>query len=349
MINLYMQDAKGDIRHWSIEKTENGISIHHGMLNGSMQHKIEFIAEGKAGRSLQEQIESRMFSRVSKMIDKGYVYTIEEAEKGATNALNLRKPMLAQKYDHRFEHLKNGCYIQYKYDGNRCLITKQNGKVFAYSRNGKIIKSIDHILKAAENIPEGCTLDGELYNHGTPLQTIRSWIARGQEDSRKLIYVCYDVMSGMKFSDRLGKICNFNFVPPIFIATTSFHITDSFLPRLKTARDKGYEGLILRSNLTPYQDGKRSKSLVKVKSWEDAEFLVVGVTPSADGWAILECITDDGLDFRVSAPGNMGNKYNIMGNKDKFIRKMITVEYANLTKDGVPFHPVAIAFRDPSD
>lgn len=349
-VELYKKDNKGCIRYWSIENTESGITITHGVHGGALNNKHEVITEGKGGRTLKEQIMSRMASRISKQRDSGYVNSVEKAKEGkATNALKLPKPMLAAKL--KDSPLPDRFMLQYKYDGNRCLITKQDGKVFAYSRNGKIINSIDHILEAAKDIPEGMILDGELYCHGVPLQTLRSWISKKQAESNGLVYQCYDYMdSELGFVDRSLSLLKLDLPYPIKVdlgeLITPLELErEGINSRFKRAREDGYEGLIARHLDKPYEDGKRSKSLIKIKGWEDAEYLVVAIHASADGWAILECETPKG-NFRVSAPGTISEKTHVLENKDEYIGKWVTVEYANLTIRGIPFHPTAIAWRE---
>ena len=245
-------------------------------------------------------------------------------------------------------------FLQYKYDGNRCLITKQKGQVFAYSRNGKLIDSIDHILEVAKDIPEGTTLDGELYHHGTPLQTIRSWIARNQAESNSLVYMCYDIITDDSYHKRHRTIQNLNLSHPIILAKTEL-ITplklaiEPLSDRLKLAIDDGYEGLIARDAGTakvPYADGKRSAQLIKIKEWLDSEFQVVDISASTDNWAILHMKSDNGKTFRASAPGSMADKGDVLYKKSDYIGRTVTLKYAYLTKEGIPFHPVAVAWRE---
>ena len=348
-IDMYIKDNTGALRVWSIEVQDYVIIMTHGQLFGSMQYKSEEVLEGKGGRTREEQIMSRMASRISKQRDKGYTNDIEKARsEKATNTLNLKKPMLARKYS---GELPVSFYLQPKYDGNRCLITKQNGKVIAYSRNGKLFQSIDHILEAAKNIPEGMTLDGELYCHGVPLQTLRSWIAKKQAASNGLVYMCYDVMLDAPYKKRLETIKNLTLgdsikkvltplITPLDLAVTS--IAD----RLKAIRLLGYEGLIARHPDGTYEDGKRSKYLIKIKDWHRAEYMIIDIVSSVDNWARLVCITADGKEFKMSAPGTIIRKEDILRDKHLYIGRTVTGEYANLTKDGVPFHPTAIAIRD---
>jgi ATP-dependent DNA ligase len=325
------------------------ITIEYGQLNGAMQQQIDHIKTNNSGRNLKEQIILEMKSRISRQRAKGYRDTIEEARRFVNkNELNLHKPMLAQRFDKvaPFDYTK--VMRQYKYDGHRCLITKQNGELIAYSRNGKIIDTIEHITMHLD-IEEGMTLDGELYCHGHPLQTIASWVKRKQEDTRLLSYVVYDLVSVsnyLPYSDRYKWLKTLNLGPQTVIAPT--WITDvSVKTELEEAVAAGYEGLMLRLNAN-YEPGKRSKSLIKVKKVLDDEFQVIDIRPSRDGWGVLTCRVGD-TTFDVSAPGTMENKKHILDNKQDYIGKWIRVEYFSETNEGKPFHPVATYWRNKED
>lgn len=349
-ITFYKKDATGTLRFWTISCAGFTITMEHGIWGGTSQKKDEKVLEGKGGRSVGEQMLSRIDSRVSKQKDKGYVYDIEKAKDAgvSVNAAGTPRPMLAQPLKN--VTLPENYFLQYKYDGNRCLITKQNGVVFAYSRNGKPMDSIDHILEAAASIPEGCILDGELYHHGTPLQTIRSWIAKKQADSNNLVYMLYDTMLPEPFKNRLGAIRALNLPYPITLARTrevgpENRIVSDIYEELKEAIELGYEGLIARTGDSGYEAGKRSKSLIKIKAWEDSEFVVQDISASADGWAILHMDSKSGKRFKASAPGSIEQKENTLKLKDEHIGQTVTIQYAYMTKDGVPFHPTAVAWR----
>lgn len=364
---LYKTDANDQIRVWSIIAEGSVLIMQHGVLNGTMQVATETIELNKSGRDIDQQVALAMQSRINKQRDKGYCDSIEEAiESKGLNAVGLLRPMLAQK----FRDVKNidfaNCFVQYKYNGHRCLVTKWNGKLIAYSRNGKPITSIDHILKDLQWLPEGYALDGELYVHGMPLQSISSLVRKSQPDSKKLTYVVYDLVTpNIGYGERNGWLRAYvapvaGFTPRICIAPT-FAYAESKMPikeRLAESIANGYEGLILRHGNTGYEPGKRSQSLVKVKQVLDAEFCIVGVHQSADGWAIFECLKtpnwhwyegdflNNGVDtFRVSAPGTMQDKHDAWANRNDFIGKMLTVEFFEWTIDSKPFHPVAIGIR----
>lgn len=350
VISLYAKDSTGAMRVWSISASEFQIQIEYGTLGGEMVCSTEDINEGKASRSLEEQLLSRINSRVNKKLDSGYVYDIEDANNNKrVNLLGREKPMLAQRYDKMKDtSWIEGALYQRKYNGHRCLITKVDGDVFAYSRNGKIIDSIHEILNCLSDIEEGTTLDGELYIHGVSLQKISSFVKKRQDRTSELKFICYDIISDESYSKRHELICEI--VKPwmldgIIIACT-FNFHRSIATMLKEVIDSGYEGLIARVDGYSYEPGKRSKGLVKIKKMLDDEFLVVDITRSVDGWGVLKCTMPDGKTFHASAPGNVREKALAYLERAEYIGRKVNVEYAELTDGGIPFHPVAIGWRE---
>lgn len=348
LVTLYSKDAAGSLRVWEIASMEEGFLLRHGKIYGEIQEKFIKV-EPKANRTMEEQIELQINSRLNKQYDKGYVSSIAEAKNNPkTNASGLLKPMLAQ----RIDKVKNIDYrnamVQRKYNGHRCLITKKSGKIIAYSKNGKPITTIRHILSNLI-IPENCTLDGELYIHDTHLQQISSYVKKQQPESFSLQFICYDIISADSFTDRLAEL---NRIP----ITRNWTIAGTFLYTQGTEnkwRDyfvgEGYEGAMIRLDGYGYEAGKRSKCLIKVKPKYDAEFVVVDCKQSRDGWAILVCKIpwkSSAETFDVSAPGSIPEKHEVWRLREFYIGKTIRVEYYELTKGDVPFHPVAIMWRD---
>lgn len=351
---LYIRDNTGSLRVWAISSSGHMMTIRYGQVGGSMQYKTEVVREGKATRTVGEQMMSRMASRISKQRDKGYVNSqLQALENKATNALGLPKPMLAQK----IQDVKNIDYsiavIQPKFDGNRCIICKNGGVTYGYTRNGKLIYSIKHIFDDIE-LDEGMYVDGELYAHGESLQTIVSWVKREQENTLKLKYHMYDVVSPLPYIERSDLLRGIPIGDSISLVTGAPIDSYDVIPAyFRSYREQGYEGAILRWGNSGYEDGKRSKSLVKIKrieaeGYEEKEFRVIDVHASKDGWAILECFipTWQSTTFRVSAPGTIEEKIEILNQAFHYLGKYVTVEFANYTEDGVPFHPVAIRFRE---
>lgn len=359
-VTLYAKDGKGMMREWSIEACEDGILIRHGHHGGNLVEHFEVVPHGKSTRTRDEQIMLMVASKIAKRRDAGYCYKLEDAQNNArTNALNLARPMLAQTYDHP-SHIKEGAVWQYKYNGLRCLMIKTAQGIVAYSRNGKPFTTLGHITSGLAAVMEvGDTFDGELYIHGKTLQSILSFVKRKQPETALIKYHIYDKVDDKPYAERYRALWDAlqgsENVPFTLVPTTPLNATigrdtailkGEIAASLKEARVKGYEGIMIRHSQAGYETGKRSRSLLKVKVWLDEEYKVVAIHASKDGWAILECQLPQGGTFTVSAPGTVNTKKLILKDKEKWIGKWVSVQFAELTKDGIPFHPVATMFRN---
>jgi ATP-dependent DNA ligase len=108
---------------------------------------------------------------------------------------------------------------------------------------------------------------------------------------------------------------------------------------------------MLRHGRAGYEAGKRSANLLKVKTFADAEFKVVDYKLGRGklaGAAIFNCQTEAGHHFDVLAPGTVEKKKAYGEAGGKYVGRMLTVKYMDYTKtaEPVPFHPVAIRFRE---
>jgi hypothetical protein len=306
---------------------------------------------------LEEQIKSRIDSRVNKKIDSGHVRSIEEAkENKRTNALGYKRPSKCVPWNTAKKSFPyTHTYVQSKLDGHHCNIVNDDGTYIAYSSNGKIIDTIPEILSSIE-IPNGRTIEGELYHHGTILQTISSWVKRRQESTKLLKFIVYEIDLPVCYSDRLTALNRLKIKDKNYV---EIHETElvvgkfEMLPLIKREVELGYEGLVVRPIGFPHMDGRRTKGSVKVKPIHfkgefaiDDEFLIVDILSSKDGWARLKCDNGKGKTFFVSAPGTIEEKTEVLRNKEKYIHKHVEVEFAGWTKSKIPQHPVALRFRE---
>jgi DNA ligase-1 len=318
-------------------------------------HK-ELVETNLSGRSIREQITLRINSRVSRMLDKGYKRTRYEAIESSGNQLGLSRPMLALRYERvKRPQGYEGTSYQKKLDGHRALTTADEGGIIQYSRQGKLITAPDHIHRVLKGrLTSDITLDGELYCHGVPLQTLSSWIKARQANTYKLWYVVYDLISPdsdqIRYSELkgiLGPLLDDPQCPVKLLPSRPWQGEREMFDHYREAKSKGFEGLILRTNDKGYEDGVRSSSLLKVKCTPeqpemDMEVTVKDIIPSSAGWAICVCLTDEGVEFLTSAPGSIPEKTEVMMNKDKYIGRRLTIEFPNYTIDRVPFHARAL-------
>lgn len=362
-ITLYINHSTGKTGSWQIEVfalddgTAKIITTALKVLDGKPVITPEIVTKGKnIGRANEttplEQALSEAKSKAQKKMDKGYTETIPEAGQKAVNGMGLTKPMLAQDFKAVTEW---PVYVQPKLDGNRCLAARVDGKVALWSRGGKPI-NLPHITEALEAfLPEGITLDGELYCHGESLQTITSWIKKCRPESSRIQYIVYDCVSDECFSVR--KQITRRTLPVgtgvEWLQTHVVHDEEQLQHYHMAWVGNGYEGTMVRSKNVPYQDGKRSKSLQKMKDFQDAEFEIVDVvqgTPrqTATGQlevAIYVCKCGDDT-FNATAPGDMFEKHTAWLRRSEAIGKQLTVKFFNYTPDGLPFLPVALRIRE---
>jgi hypothetical protein len=128
---------------------------------------------------------------------------------------------------------------------------------------------------------------------------------------------------------------------------------------------EGYEGTILRHGLTPYQDDKRSSSLLKVKDMSDEEFTVIGVeegTPYTqfddDGTVVAvyqvpvwvfanpEGLTEETKTFKATAQGDLRQKHSQWEMRHTYMQRPATVQFFGRSKDGAPLLPVVLRWKE---
>jgi len=339
MTTLYQIDNKKALRTWTIWSEDFTIIIEHGIHRGKQQRVEEPIMRGLGSRTIDEQIESRMNSRISKQLAKGYKRTVREAELSiGQNELNLFKPMLAQQFNKQKSVDTEGAVLQRKLDGNRMLVTMQNGVVSAYTRNGKLIKTLDHILEQIDWLTEGQTIDGEVYKHGMALKDIRGAVAKKQANTAKLDYHIYDCINDESFKERftfIDKTYSDNIIVEPYWDVQGEEHTAALFNRV---RQDGYEGLMMRLDGYGYQAGKRAKGLLKIKYRYDAEYEVIDIEIAKNGAGILVMRLPNGKTVKGTAPGTAVEKLLVANQPDNYIGKLCTCSFAYLTEFGIPFH-----------
>ncbi|AGM46914.1 putative DNA ligase [Alteromonas phage vB_AmaP_AD45-P2] len=366
---LYKTHSSGKIGTWSVRVNDEGshalMTVASAKIIGGQ--KVVTTTEYKEGKNIgranettfQEQAVAEARSKVMKKIDAGYTRQKPEEGTVATNGLGLIKPMLAKP----IENVKKWdfpVHVQPKMDGHRMLAAIVDHKVVLYSRQGKVL-DVEHIRSALQaaydlDIWSGRTLDGEVYAHGETLQTISSWVKKPKPESLQLIYNIYDVDWTHSYKDRLEYIDSvLSNIETEYLdrTTTTLVSAQEELEELHAQHiGEGYEGTIVRHSDVGYEQGKRSGSLMKKKDFQDAEFEIIGVLEGKPNLrcntkvGIYRCKTDTGVEFQVTAPGDVQEKNTHAVEGEQNISKYLTVKFFNLTPDGCPFHPVALRIRE---
>lgn len=350
---LYHKAKGGDLRQWRTWAEKGVIYTEYGTVGGKLQvssKKAEPKNVGRANATTAEEqavLEAKALWKFK--VERKYSTTKEGAKE------ELLLPMLAHKYEAK--KVEFPADVQPKLDGLRCLAYREGKKVVLLSRAGKPY-DVPHIQKALEKMPLNTTFDGELYVHGMSCQTITSLVKKNKPESAQLVYYVYDVpeFNGddtLPWSERRE-----------FLDFTDEDGCLRALPFETVASDKdvwqkhgeyveqGYEGAILRMHDGVYQWGYRSRELLKVKSFQDAEFKVVDAEEGVGkmkGCVVFICETKKHRPFKCTMKVPMEERARMYKERKKYIGEELTVRFFELTDDGIPRFPVGVVFRTEED
>lgn len=353
-VTLYRKNKLG-VGTWRCWAEGATVYVAHAQVVGGAEVvHAEPVPKGLAGRTLEEQVQSRIDSRANRQRDKGYV-DIEEIARTTprTNTLGTPLPMLAKVFADLKGRWPGKGVVQRKFDGFRCLVTRNDeGAVFCYSRQGKELPALSHVCEAYEPwLPDGVIVDGEIYEHGKPLQAIASLAKRKQAGTEKLVHHAYDMIDDGGFLERYSLLEDIVArIERSVVIVPNHHVKsqEEMWALFAQFRSDGYEGAMLRIPDSKYESGSRSMGLLKVKARADDEFEVIDVVEDLNGNGVLVCRSKSTTkpSFRTSAPGSHDQKKFVLLHKDQYVGRKVTVEYPNLTNDGIPFQPVATRWRD---
>jgi len=369
---LYRINSNKTVGSWAIAVTENNdgsaniLTTQTKLIGGKGVESVTTVSEGKnMGKKNEttslEQAVINAKATADKKLKKGYLLDVPSGEEQVTNSLGLLKPMLAQ----TIEKVKNWefpVFASPKLDGHRLLATVQENKVLLYSRQGTVV-SLPHIEKELQQLFDdkiwsGVTLDGEVYLHEESLQIIGSLVKNTQPETANLKYYLYDVIDNQhSYKQRLSyleQIASNTLEALVVIKTEVLSDIQEVNLFHSNALSDGYEGSMLRWSSASYEDGKRSKFLMKKKDFQDAEFKVVdviaGKTVTRNGntyeLPIYVCATAQGEKFNCVAAGTLQDKHQAWLDKTQAIGKQLTVKFFNYTDNNIPFLPVALRLRN---
>jgi DNA ligase 1 len=373
---LYKRTNTGAIQFWTISVHKNPTPAHstawvietvYGQLGTeSPQFTFDNIYEGKnIGKknetSVAQQTETEAKAKWEKQKKKGYVESIEAAEKGEVDDLieGGVVPMLAQKFADQGHKIKYPAFVQPKLDGVRCVAILKDGKCTLWSRTRKPINSVPHINRAIEKaFKVDIILDGELYKHDFKdnFEKIVSLVRQEEpgEGHEIVQYHVYDIVNDEPFSKRAeklryiksswfnGEVVKVDTVP----VEDETQVMDMFIQW----RQEGYEGAMIR-NVDGLYVNKRSKDLQKVKEFEDAEFDIIGIEEGRGKLTghvgAFVCRTKDGKEFLAKMSGDTERLKEYFEIHSLWTGKQLTVKYQGLTgANKVPRFPVGVAIRD---
>ena len=212
--------------------------------------------------------------------------------KAVPNLIPTFSVALAKEYDKC--DWNDGWYASRKLDGVRCLaVVDFEGNCKLYSRMGKELTTLNKVKEAIEatNVINQ-VFDGEIClmdeNGNEDFQGVMKELRRKDHQIENPIFMIFDMIHKSDFDnkegcvpleDRLatlrawqgGRRTN----AKILRYTEQFQITgdEHFEYWSKMAAEKGWEGFMIRKNVG--YEGKRTKNLLKIKKFFDAEYEVI--------------------------------------------------------------------------
>ena len=258
-------------------------------------------------------------------------------------------PMLANKWEDRQKHISEPFYVQPKLDGVRLLVSKDGG----ISRTGKIIPGTEILGKGLE---PGQYVDGEAFDPNLNFEELTSTF---KTDPLKLKFHVFDFFDlraealardKMTFEQRWEYVKDSIYNPHYEYVKTTLVKSKKDIPLMHQKHvEEGHEGTMIRDRFSVYEVGQRSNYLLKHKDFQTEEYEITGAKTGhgRDADAVVwVCKTQDGQQFNVRPEGTIIQREEDYKNHEKYIGKMLTVRFQNLTSLGIPRFPVGIVIRD---
>jgi DNA ligase-1 len=270
---------------------------------------------------------------------------------------------LADKYVPKIVDWKDGWYVSRKIDGARCIaIVDSNGNSTFYSRTGKNFDTLDVVSGGIKALGlTNVVLDGELClvdeDGNEDFQGVMKELRKKDHTIPNPSYKIFDMITHDEFYSQKGEynrpfgirlknlteIMKKNECPCLTVLKQSLVKDESqFQDAIKESTQNGWEGLMLRAD-APYK-GKRSKDLLKYKSFFDDEYEVLDtemgpfryVKDSAEcEETMLSCvmIKHKGHTVRVGSGFSIEQRQEFYKSPNKILGKIITVQYFEETEN----------------
>lgn len=358
---LYSRRSDGKIQIWEKEISGNKYRTHSGIKDGEIvvAEWTDCLAKniGKKNElTAEQQAMAEAKAEWQKKKDKGYKEDIKDVDKST-----FFEPMLAKVWQDYKDEAVFPVFVQPKLDGMRLIATK-NG---LWTRNGKEYKSIPHIYEALKPLFDfnpDYIFDGEVYadKYANDFNKICSLAKKTKptaediaESAKNIEYHIYDfpywddVFSAR--NAQLLKIAkHFKSKKLKIVETceaTSYKEVDEYYEKFV---ELGYEGLMVRMDAK--YENKRTKALLKYKEFKDDEYeildVIEGIGNKSGGAGALVCKNKDNSTFHSNIKGNREFCKAMLANKNDYIGKIATIQFFNLTVDGVPRFPYFLRVRD---
>lgn len=274
---------------------------------------------------------------------------------------------LALPYDAEKHSINGEWFIEPKLDGLRMVVV---GGV-AYTRNGKVIESVQHILDQLSSVLPlaDYVLDGEVMGGGG-FDEASGKVRKKSVQARDAVYHVFDMIKATEWTNKqtaafgirrraLEATLEPHAVPNVRVVR-NYRLRDIFEISnfMSSFTKQGFEGAMLKDGAAPYQF-KRSKHLLKVKDWmsEDGEIVDViegrGKYKGKLGAIVVRhqslVDTDQTTTTEVGSGFDDAERTILWNGREDILGQWVEVKYQNSTPDGRMRFPVFLGFRPDKD
>ena len=280
--------------------------------------------------------------------------------KAVPNLIPTFSVALVKEYDGKCDW-NDGWHASRKLDGVRCLaVVDFEGKCTLYSRMGKELTTLNKVKEAIEATGIINTVfDGEIClideNGNEDFQGIMKQLRRKDHQIENPAYMIFDMIYKPEFdnqkgseilSERLSKLRGWlqgRFIDSnILRYTEQFTITDNdhFNYWSEMPTQEGWEGIMLRKDVG--YEGKRTKNLLKVKKFFDAEYKVIDfdiddheivVNGRSATVPMLSQVWIEHKGYKVKVGSGWTQEQRLQYIDGSIVGKIITVQYFEETKN----------------
>lgn len=267
------------------------------------------------------------------------------------------KVMRARKFEGMSSRLSYT--IEPKYDGLRCVARVTSNSVVLLSRNGLEFTSSDHLKDQLLSLAGGAEFffDGELVSGN--FNSSVSAVKRKTEQNSTTRFFIFDVLTPEEWKKpTLQFYVRRNMLENLFGGREFDHIKPtpiypvenepSAMARYNQFRDLGYEGGMLKNSRGLYRFSKH-KDWMKLKAVEDVDLPVLELVQGEGkyhGMLGAVIVSFKGKRVNVGSGFSDEERQLFWDNPELIKRKVIEIQYHEITPDGSLRHPRFIQIRE---